>query len=80
MGDPRHIPGESFDVGTSQHDGLFPRLASQQYSATLQPRIQSFCDAEDEFCDSGLSLEVHLTYLDRYQTRAADFILEQIGG
>ncbi|KAF4617857.1 hypothetical protein D9613_005722 [Agrocybe pediades] len=80
MGDPRHVPGLSFDRGTSLRAGLFPRLANQQYSATLQPRILSFCDFNDPFCDSGADVEVHLTYLDRDQNTAAQFILNQIGG
>jgi len=80
MGDPRHVPGQSFDRGTSLRAGLFPRLANQQYSATLQPRIMSFCDFNDPFCDSGADVEVHLTYLDRDQNTAAQFILTQIGG
>ncbi|KAJ3562175.1 hypothetical protein NP233_g9745 [Leucocoprinus birnbaumii] len=80
MGDPRHVPLQPFDKGTSIRNGLFPRLASQQYSSTLQGRIQSFCDFNDPFCDSGLDTVVHLTYLDRYQNQAAQFILQQIGG
>lgn len=80
MGDPRHVPFQSFDRGTSLRNGLFPRLASQQYSSTLQPRIRSFCDFDDPFCDSGVDTLVHLTYLDRYQDQAAQFILQQIGG
>ncbi|KAF8158071.1 carbohydrate esterase family 5 protein [Crassisporium funariophilum] len=80
MGDPRHVPGQSFDRGTSVRAGLFPRAANQQYSATLQPRIMSFCDFNDPFCDSGLDVEVHLTYLNRDQNTAAQFILTQIGG
>ncbi|KAF8151721.1 cutinase [Crassisporium funariophilum] len=80
MGDPRHNPGKSYDEGTSRRSGLYPRLASQEYSATLQPRINSFCDNGDTFCDSGLSVAVHLSYLDRYQDDAVNFILAQIGG
>lgn len=80
MGDPRHVPGQPFDRGTSLRAGLFPRQPNQQYSATLQPRILSFCDFNDPFCDSGLDLTVHLTYLDRDQNTAAEFILTQIGG
>ncbi|KAF9051781.1 cutinase [Panaeolus papilionaceus] len=80
MGDPRHVPDQSFDRGTSTRDGLFPRAANQQYSSTLQPRIMSFCDTNDPFCDSGNDVEVHLTYLDRDQNTAAAFILQQIGG
>ncbi|KIJ29283.1 carbohydrate esterase family 5 protein [Sphaerobolus stellatus SS14] len=80
MGDPRHVVGQSFDRGTSTLNGLFPRAANQQYSSTLQPRIESFCDFDDPFCASGVDVEVHLTYLDRYQNTAAQFILTQIGG
>jgi len=80
MGDPRHVVGQSFDVGTSFRNGLFPRLPSQEYSSTLQPRIQSFCDFNDPFCDSGFDTTVHLTYLERYQNQAAQFVLQQIGG
>ncbi|KDR82460.1 hypothetical protein GALMADRAFT_275674 [Galerina marginata CBS 339.88] len=80
MGDPRHIPGQSFDRGTAVLPGLFPRQANQQYSATLQPRILSFCDFNDPFCASGVDVNVHLTYLDRDQNTAAQFILQQIGG
>ncbi|KAF5315425.1 hypothetical protein D9619_007285 [Psilocybe cf. subviscida] len=80
MGDPRHLAFQSFNKGTSIRDGLFPRLSSQQYSATLKPRIQSYCDFGDPFCDGGLLTSVHLTYLDRYQNSAAQFILTAIGG
>ncbi|KXN91205.1 Acetylxylan esterase 2 [Leucoagaricus sp. SymC.cos] len=80
MGDPRHVAGQPFDKGTSQRNGLFPRAANQRYSSALQPRIQSYCDFNDPFCDSGIDTEVHLTYLDRYQNRAAQFVLQQVGG
>ena len=80
MGDPRHVPVQPFDKGTSLRQGLFPRLPSQQYSSRLQSLIQSFCDFDDPFCDSGIDTIVHLTYLDRYQNQAAQFILQQIGG
>lgn len=80
-GDPRHIPGQSYNRGTSERSGLFPRqIPSQQYSATLQPRILSFCDSNDPVCDSGSDLSVHSSYLERYQDTAAQFVLTQIGG
>ncbi|KAF8151720.1 cutinase [Crassisporium funariophilum] len=80
MGDPRHVRGKSYNRGTSFNQGLFPRLSSQEYSATLQPRILNFCDFGDTFCDSGIDTITHLTYLTRYQTTAANFIITQIGG
>ena len=83
MGDPRRTKRAPYNLGTATgllREGMFPRLASQEYSATLQPRIQNYCDFGDTFCDSGLDTAVHLTYLSRYQTPAANFILTQIGG
>lgn len=81
FGDPRHVVGQAFDLGTSTRNGLFPRTATQlQTLAGFASRIQAYCDSGDEFCDSGLSLTVHLTYLDRYQNAAANFVLGKIGG
>lgn len=81
FGDPRHVVGQAFDLGTSNRNGLFPRTAGQlQTLSGFAGRIQAYCDSGDEFCDSGLSLIVHLTYLDRYQNAAARFVLGKIGG
>ncbi|HET9619855.1 MAG TPA: cutinase family protein [Kofleriaceae bacterium] len=81
FGDPRHVVNQSFDLGTSRRNGLFPRTAGQlQALAGFASKINAYCDANDEFCDSGLSLNVHLTYLDRYQNAAAQFVLGKIGG
>jgi acetylxylan esterase len=43
-------------------------------------KIQAYCDRNDTFCDSGFSTQVHLTYLNRYQNAAAQFVLGKIGG
>lgn len=81
FGDPRHVPGQAFDLGTSTRNGLFPRTAAQlQVLAGFASRIQAYCDSGDEFCDSGFSLQVHLTYLNRYQNAAANFVLGKVGG
>jgi hypothetical protein len=81
FGDPRHVTGQAFDLGTSTTNGLFPRSSTQLTALKgFAPRIEAFCDANDEFCSSGNSLNVHLTYLNRYQTQAANFVLGKIGG
>jgi hypothetical protein len=81
FGDPRHVVNQAFDLGTSTHNGLFPRTSAQlQVLAGMASKIQAYCDSQDEFCDSGNSLQVHLTYLDRYQNAAASFVLGKIGG
>jgi acetylxylan esterase len=81
FGDPRHVTSQAFDLGTSRRNGLFPRSATQlQVLGGFAPRTEAFCDSNDTFCDSGLSTQVHLTYLNRYQTQAAQFVLGKIGG
>ncbi|KAH6906782.1 cutinase [Coprinopsis sp. MPI-PUGE-AT-0042] len=80
MGDPRWVPGKSYNRGTARTGSLFPRTSDQEFSSTLAPRIRSYCDDGDTFCASGSSLTVHLTYLNRYQDESAAFILGQIGG
>lgn len=81
FGDPRHVVNQPFDLGTSRRNGLFPRTAAQlQVLRGFAPLIQAYCDANDTFCDSGFSTTVHLTYLNRYENAAAQFVLGKIGG
>ncbi|KAJ7895408.1 cutinase [Mycena leptocephala] len=79
MGDPAHVAGESFQKGTANNrNGIFPRSnhGLEQFSA----KIASFCDTGDEFCASGLSLPVHLGYVQEYGSQATAFVLGRIGG
>jgi len=81
FGDPRHVPGQPFDLGTATRDGRFPRSAAQlKVLAGFADRIQAFCDARDTFCDSGVSTTVHLTYMNRYRDDAAKFVVGKVGG
>jgi hypothetical protein len=81
FGDPRHVTGQAFDLGTSTRNGLFPRTAAELNTLRgFASKIQAYCDSQDEFCDSGASLQVHLTYLNRYQNAAASFVLGKVGG
>lgn len=81
FGDPRHVVNQTFDLGTSRRNGLFPRTAAQlQVLRGFAAKIQAYCDANDTFCDSGFSTNVHLTYLNRYENAAAQFVIGKIGG
>jgi len=82
FGDPRHVVnGPNFNLGTADANGRFPRSGAQvQKLNTFAGRIQAYCDNTDTFCDSGNNTNVHLTYLNRYQNQAANFILGRIGG
>lgn len=83
FGDPGHVVGQPWDLGTATRNGLFPRSASQlQLLAAFggSSKIASWCDFNDPFCADGANLAVHLTYLNRYQNAAASFVLSKIGG
>ncbi len=83
FGDPGHVVGQSWDLGTATRAGLFPRSSAQLKLLTAfggSGKIAAWCDANDPYCASGANLEVHLTYLNRYQNAAASFVLSKIGG
>ena len=82
FGDPGHVVSQAWDLGTATRNGLFPRSTSQLklLSAFGSSKISAWCDSNDPYCASGANLEVHLTYLDRYQNAAASFVLSKIGG
>ena len=83
FGDPGHVVGESWDLGTATRAGLFPRSSAQVSLLSAfggSGKIAAWCDSNDPYCASGTDLEVHLTYLDRYQNAAASFVLAKIGG
>jgi hypothetical protein len=51
-GDPSHVVGQPWDLGTSNHTGIFPRqdnLACAPYGR----KIKSWCDTGDIYCDAG---------------------------
>lgn len=83
FGDPGHVVGTSWDLGTSTTKGIFARNSTEDNAIQSfggSSKISAWCDANDEFCSSGNSLQVHLTYLNRYQTAAENFVLGKIGG
>jgi acetylxylan esterase len=83
FGDPGHAVGQPWDLGTATVRGLFPRSSAQIALLAAfggSSRIAAWCDANDPYCASGINLTVHLTYLNRYQNAAANFVLSRIGG
>ncbi|KAF2404695.1 cutinase [Trichodelitschia bisporula] len=79
MGDPRFVPGMSYDKGTNKNKG---GVAERNRAAAPCPvwasRMVSYCDANDSRCASGSSLEVHKTYTERYNNQAKAFVLEKL--
>lgn len=83
FGDPGHVVGQPWNLGTATRNGLFPRSSAQLQLLSAfggSGKIASWCDSGDPFCASGANLAVHLTYLNRYQDAAASFVLGKIGG
>ena len=77
-GDPRRIPGFSFDVGSDvKAEGIFPRLKTQLLTA-FEPNIQSYCDTGDPFCAKGNNLEAHLDYVEKYDKTADKFLVGRL--
>ncbi|EEH09423.1 conserved hypothetical protein [Histoplasma capsulatum G186AR] len=73
MADPRHVPGKSFDVGSSTRSGLFPRPDSEACD-TYASRMRSYCDSGDPVCDSGFDREVHSAVVEKYRSYAVAFV------
>jgi len=74
MGDPRRVPGQSFDLGTDPGaTGLFPRPPSESL-APFAAKFQSYCDTGDPFCAGGFNLGAHLDYTQKYDTAASTFV------
>ncbi|KAF7901450.1 hypothetical protein EAF00_003671 [Botryotinia globosa] len=77
MGDPSHVPAETFNAGTAKNNGIFVR---QNIAACPTEKTVSYCDSQDEYCDSGDSVQVHRSYVTNYGTAAAKFITDKMSG
>jgi acetylxylan esterase len=73
MGDSSHVPGLPQDVGNSTKASIFPRNNTGA-CASYASITQSYCNANDTFCDSGSSIAVHLSYVHVFRAQAAKFI------
>ncbi|TLD33078.1 hypothetical protein PspLS_01125 [Pyricularia sp. CBS 133598] len=76
MGDPSRVKGASFNQGNSTKNGVFPRK-NVPGCGDMISRMVSYCDEDDLFCDSGKSLDIHVTYVQRYGQAAVKFILDR---
>jgi len=76
MGDPRHIPGLSYNVGTCQASGFAPRPAG--FQCPYASNIQSYCDAADPYCCNGSDANTHQGYATEYGAVALTFIKNKV--
>ncbi|KAG6261892.1 hypothetical protein E4U49_003536 [Claviceps purpurea] len=78
-GDPRHVPGKSFNKGNATTDGMFVREGANQSCDKYSDILASYCDDGDAFCaTTGDNLIVHVTYPERYDEMAAEFVNEKL--
>ncbi|KAJ6554267.1 Acetylxylan esterase At 0.90 angstrom resolution [Mycena capillaripes] len=76
LGDPRHIPGLSYNVGTCQASGFAPRPAG--FQCPHAANIQSYCDAPDPFCCNGNNAATHQGYATEYGAVALTFVKNKV--
>ncbi|KAJ7739652.1 Acetylxylan esterase At 0.90 angstrom resolution [Mycena maculata] len=76
FGDPRHVPGLSYDVGTCEADGFVPRPVG--FICPFASNIQSYCDAPDPFCCNGNNTTVHEGYATEYGAVALTFVKAKV--
>ncbi|KAK2806344.1 hypothetical protein FQN51_007388 [Onygenales sp. PD_10] len=72
MGDPRHTPGDSFNVGTATAPGFDPR--PNGFVCPAADKIQSYCDQPDPYCSNGNNAQVHQGYGQVYGQQALEFV------
>jgi len=79
MGDPRFVPGTSYDAGTNKDmGGVAMRDKAVAQCPTWASKIVSYCDVNDSRCASGSSLQVHGSYLQRYSDQAVQFVMQKL--
>ncbi|KAF7311900.1 Acetyl xylan esterase [Mycena indigotica] len=76
MGDPRHIPGLSYNVGTCQASGFAPRPAG--FQCPYASNIQSYCDSADPYCCNGSDANTHQGYANEYGSVALTFVKNKV--
>ncbi|KZT33667.1 Acetylxylan esterase At 0.90 angstrom resolution, partial [Sistotremastrum suecicum HHB10207 ss-3] len=76
MGDPRHIPGLSFNVGTCEASGFAPRPTG--FQCPYASNIQSYCDSSDPYCCNGNNAATHQGYATEYGSVALAFVQSKL--
>ncbi|KAI1106296.1 carbohydrate esterase family 5 protein [Jackrogersella minutella] len=78
MGNPRNVPGLSYNVGTAQAGGFAAR-PSGYTCPVYSDRIKSYCDSQDPYCSNGNDAQHHQQYVQIYGQQALAFVKEKVG-
>lgn len=73
--DPRHVAGQSYDVGTATENGIFARSNTLSKLNVFSSILRSYCDDDDPVCASGFDLDVHYANVDTYMDDAVNFVV-----
>ncbi|KAG4428172.1 carbohydrate esterase [Cadophora sp. M221] len=76
MGDPRHIPGLPYNVGTCKANGFAPRPSG--FVCPVAASVQSYCDSPDPYCCNGNDANAHQQYGNKYGQAALTFIKSKL--
>ncbi|KAK0623560.1 cutinase [Immersiella caudata] len=77
MGNPRFVPGLSFNVGNATAGGFAARPADFE-CPEFDDRIQSYCESPDPFCSNGDDPDTHQGYGFQFGSDALDFIVSKL--
>ncbi|KAM0277188.1 hypothetical protein ACHAQH_005970 [Verticillium albo-atrum] len=75
-GDPTHMANATWNKGNSTRDGLFGRDDST-VCEPYAPKVASWCDTGDVYCDRGNNSEIHGGYFALYDDDALEFVVER---
>ncbi|KAH8780290.1 cutinase [Diaporthe sp. PMI_573] len=81
MGDPSFVKNLFWDRGNASNVSYFPRIDNAACLPVADKMI-SYCDENDYFCSNGTTpdaLTIHQTYVQRYGTEAAEYVVDKIG-
>lgn len=74
--DPRHVAGQSYDLGSATRNGLFARgarsLAKLDHFAGI---LRSYCNKGDPVCGGGADLNVHYAAVEDFEDVAVEFVV-----
>jgi hypothetical protein len=76
FGDPTFTAGEPFNITDGNRSGVFARGKGKL--SAVADRTESFCNANDQFCQGGTSLAAHLDYA-KDLAEATAFATKRIG-
>ncbi|PKS11354.1 hypothetical protein jhhlp_003116 [Lomentospora prolificans] len=71
-GDPRHIAGLAYAVGTCQASGFAPRPAG--FVCPHEDKVQLYCDSTDPYCCNGNDANSHQQYGNKYGAQILEFV------